>query len=162
MKAAQHPRAISFQNIISDFGLSHQVLEFEESTHSAQDAADAIGCKLGQIVKSIVFKGTQSGNPIVVLTCGDNLVDIEKIRKIANEDLEKANAEFVRESTGYSIGGVPPFGHTSAFHIYFDEDFMKYELLWAAAGTPNAVFPISPLELKQITKAEEANIRIED
>lgn len=161
MKAASHPRAVEFQQVIRDAGLKHEVLEFEQSTRSAQDAADAIGCELGQIVKSLIFKGRKSSRAILVLTSGSNRVNEKKIRALVGEKLGKADADFVREWTGYSIGGVPPFGHSKKAEIYLDEDFFQYELLWAAAGTPNAVFPIKPEELELVSKAKRANVKVD-
>ncbi len=147
LKSSKHPKAIAFQNIIHDLGLNGEVVEFEKSTRSAQEAADAIGCELGQIVKSLIFKGISSGKGILVLTSGKNRVSEKGIRALIGEKLGKADADFVREKSGYSIGGVPPFGHLTDFVVYIDEDFKEYEVIWAAAGLPNAVFPLSVDEL---------------
>ena len=160
MKEASSERARAFQALLDEAGIKGRVVEFEESTRSAQEAADAIGCELGQIVKSLVFKTKKSRAAVLVLTSGVNRVDEKAIRALVGEKLGKADADFVRESTGYSIGGVPPFGHSGPTQVFIDEDLTQYETIWAAAGTPFAVFPLAPDELIQasggnVTKVSE-------
>jgi prolyl-tRNA editing enzyme YbaK/EbsC (Cys-tRNA(Pro) deacylase) len=117
-------------------------VEFPAGTRTAADAAAAIGCDVGQIVKSLVFRAGEGGPPVLVLCAGRNTVDAERL------ELVKANAEFVREATGYSIGGVPPWGWaTPPARTVIDRDLLGYEEIWAAAGTPNRVFPLSPSDL---------------
>lgn len=162
MQDAKHPKAIEFQEKLKLLGFDGQVLEFEQSTRSAQEAAEAIGCELGQIVKSLIFRARQSGEGILVLTSGKNRVSEARIRDLIGEKLSKADADFVREQTGYSIGAVPPFGHISKLDVYIDEDFWAYKTIWAAAGTPNTVFPLTPDELLnasggRLTKVREEN-----
>jgi Cys-tRNA(Pro) deacylase len=148
MKPATNPTALRFQELLRELGIESPVVEFEETTRTAQDAAAAIGCELGQIVKSLVFRA-KSGVPVLVLASGSNRVDEKRIRELIGEKLGKADADFVRQHTGYAIGGVPPFGHQSPFPVYVDEDFLRYKSIWAAAGTPNAVFQLNPDELVQ-------------
>ena len=140
-------------------GLSGQIVEFEETTRTAADAAAAIGCTLGQIVKSIIFRAHPSGQAVLVLTSGSNRVDEKIVEAIVGEKLGKADADFVRAATGYAIGGVPPFGYQHLAHTYLDEDLLQYKEIWAAAGTPNAVFPLTPAELLQHTKALVIRVR---
>ncbi len=143
MREPQNPTAIKYQQLLTEMGIQTQVVEFEQATRTAQDAADAIGCQVGQIVKSLIFR-TKSGQGLLVLTSGSNRVDEKRVRELVGEKLGKADADFVRTATGYAIGGVPPFGHASQMLTYIDEDLLQYETIWAAAGTPNAVFSLTP------------------
>ncbi|HEX9596500.1 MAG TPA: YbaK/EbsC family protein [Anaerolineales bacterium] len=149
MKPPSNPTAIAFQQLLTKLGLSGQVVEFSETTRTAADAAIAIGCDVGQIVKSLVFKTTDSHQAVVVYTSGAHRVDEARIEAVVGEKLGKADAEFVRAVTGYAIGGVPPFGYPPVQHTYVDESLLAYETIWAAGGTPNAVFALKPAELVQ-------------
>jgi prolyl-tRNA editing enzyme YbaK/EbsC (Cys-tRNA(Pro) deacylase) len=113
--------------------------EFPEGTRTAADAAAAIGCEVGAICKSLVFRVGDA--PLLIVASGSNRVDEARF------DAEKADAAFVREQTGFAIGGVPPYGHARAIETVVDEDLLAYETVWAAAGTPSSVFPIAPAEL---------------
>jgi len=115
--------------------------EFPEGTRTAQDAAAAIGCEVGQIVKSLVF--VRDDEPVLVLCSGANTVDAQRL------GLHKADADLVRRATGFSIGGVPPYGHPAPLETLIDEDLMGYDEIWAAAGTPRSVFPLTPAELAE-------------
>jgi prolyl-tRNA editing enzyme YbaK/EbsC (Cys-tRNA(Pro) deacylase) len=139
------------QDALTSLGYSMQVVELPASTRTAIEAAQAVGCEVGQIVKSLIFKGRESGRPLLILASGSNRVDMEKAAAIIGEALEKADADFVRQSTGFAIGGVPPVGHTEALDTLIDIDLLQYEQVWAAAGTPNAVFCLSPLDLERVT-----------
>lgn len=147
------------QNTLKALGLTCPVVELPTSTRSAQDAARSIGCQLGQIVKSLVFKGTNSHKPILVLASGANRVNDKTISERIAEPIEKADADFVREKTGYAIGGVPPLGHVEPLPTFIDEDLMRYEEIWAAAGTPHAVFKLTPSDLKKITTGQVISIK---
>lgn len=147
MRKATNPTAIHFQETLTKLGLNSEVVEFAESTRSAAEAAAAIGCDLAQIVKSLVFKTRKNGRAILVLTSGVNRVDEALMRDIVSEKLGKADADFVRQSTGFAIGGVPPFGHTQDLPIFIDKDLFRHSSIWAAAGTANAVFRLTPDEL---------------
>lgn len=135
------------QQALAALGLPYQVVELPQSTRSAAEAARAVGCEVGQIAKSLVFRGKHSGQPVLVIASGQNRVDEEKLASYISEPVEKADADFVRRETGFSIGGVPPVGHAKPLVTFIDEDLSKYDEIWAAAGTPNAVFKLSPRDL---------------
>lgn len=145
------PTAQKFQNLLNELGYTYTVVEHTESTRTAQEAADRAGCELGQIVKSLIFCGKTSGKPILVLTSGPNRVNEKQISEYAGEPIGKADADFVRTVTGYAIGGVPPLGHVEKMETYLDEDFLKYATIWAAAGTPNAIFELKTNDLQRMT-----------
>jgi Cys-tRNA(Pro) deacylase len=143
-------------------GLSIDVITFEYSTRTAEDAAAAIGCEVGQIVKSLVF--TVSGAPVVALVSGANQLDTRKLAAlfgVGRKQVERADAATVRTATGFAIGGVPPFGHATAPDVFIDDDLMRYEVIWAAAGTPNSVFAITPADLARATGGKVADLRLE-
>lgn len=139
------------QRALNAFGLDFRVQELPRSTRSASDASIAVGCTIGQIAKSLVFRFKPSGEPLLVITSGANRVNITLLGDLLEEAIEIADAEFVRESTGFAIGGVPPIGHIAPMRTILDQDFMQYDEIWAAAGTPHAVFRLTPAELIQIT-----------
>src|SRR5512147_704397 len=120
------PSAQKVQDQIKSLGFDYTVIEHTESTRTAQEAAERAGCELGQIVKSLIFKGKESGKPIIVLTSGANRVDEKRVREYAGEGIGKADADFVRAVTGFVIGGVPPVGHVQKIETYLDEDFLQY------------------------------------
>jgi len=137
------------QNYLDQFGLNLNVREFPDSTRTAQEAADAVGCELGQIVKSLVFRSGE--NPLLFLVSGKNQLNVKQVSRELGIPIEKADAQFVRDATGYAIGGVPPVAHANPMHVYIDQDLMGYQEVWAAAGTPHAVFRISSSDLPRIT-----------
>ncbi len=139
------------QEALEAKGVTLQVMELPGSTRTAQEAAHAAGCEIGQIVKSLVFQADTSGDAVLVLTSGSNRVDESRVSEELGEPLGLADADFVRETTGFSIGGVPPVGHRSSISTFIDEDLMEYEFIWAAAGTPRAIFKLTPDELVRIT-----------
>lgn len=139
----------------TDFGVT--VKTFPEGTRTAVEAARAVGCELGQIVKSLVF--VAGGSPVVALVSGANRVDESKLSAVAGSPLRKADAEMARTATGYSIGGVPPFGHATAVPVYMDRDLMGYGAVWAAAGRPDSVFEIEPERLRQLSNAVVIDIK---
>jgi prolyl-tRNA editing enzyme YbaK/EbsC (Cys-tRNA(Pro) deacylase) len=145
------------QDLLAARGLPHQVVEFEKTTRSAADAAAAIGCTVAQIAKSIVFKAA-SGAPVVVIASGPNRIDEAKVAAALGEAIGKADADFVRASTGFAIGGVPPLGHAQAPRTLIDRDLLALPTIWAAAGTPNAVFQLTPAELVGMTGGEPVDI----
>lgn len=148
------PGARKVQDALSALGFSLQVVELPASTRTAVEAAQAVGCGVGQIVKSLVFKGEHSSRPILILVSGANRVDVEKAALSTGEPLGKADADFVRQHTGFVIGGVPPIGHAEELDTYIDEDLLQYDLIWAAAGTPNAVFSLRPADLPAMTRGK--------
>ena len=153
------PSAQKIQAILQRLGSNSVVIEFSESTRTAQEAADRVGCKLGQIVKSMIFKGQISGKGILVLTSGSNRVDEKKISGYVLEAIGRADPDFVRSKTGFAIGGVPPVGHAQPLETFIDEDLMQYPTIWAAAGTPNAVFELPSTDLARFTDGKIVRVR---
>lgn len=139
------------QDALQAIGLSLQVVELSDFTRTAVEAAQAIGCQVGQIVKSLVFKAKRSERPILVIASGSNRVNEKIIEAQISEPLGKADADFVRQRTGFVIGGVPPLGHSEALETFIDEDLFQYEEVWAAAGTPHAVFRLYSVDLPRMT-----------
>jgi len=133
------------------------VKEFPEGTRTAVDAARAVGCELGQIVKSLVF--VAGGRPVVALVSGANRLDERRFANVAGEPVLKADAETVRTATGYAIGGVPPFGHATEIPVFMDRDLLRYEVVWGAAGRPDSVFEISPERLRELSSATVADLK---
>ena len=142
------------QKALRDNGLSPTIVHFSESTRTAQEAANAIGCTVPQIVKSLIFVTTISRAPILVLTSGSNRVNEKRIAEYVGEPIERASADLVREATGFAIGGVAPIGHRMALRTFIDADLLNFSELWAAAGTPHTVFSITPQDLERITGGE--------
>ncbi|MFO1257536.1 MAG: YbaK/EbsC family protein [Gammaproteobacteria bacterium] len=142
------------KSAVSVLGLECKVLELPNSTRSALDAASAIGCNMAQIVKSLIFRTKRTEKPILLLVSGPNQVDIKTIEDCVGESITKADADFVREVTGFAIGGIPPVGHKNAIDfIYIDQDLLELDEVWAAAGTSNAVFCIKSQDLFMATSA---------
>lgn len=139
------------QQAILERGYQCDVLELPGSTRTAQEAADAVGCNLRQIVKSLVFVTTQSKEPILVLVSGANRVNENHLAELIGQTVVMASSTFVREQTGYAIGGVPPLGHAHALRTFIDSDLIEQQLLWAAAGTPHALFQVTPADLVAMT-----------
>ena len=151
--------AQKIQDLLNSLGYRYTVVEHVESTRTAQEAADRAGCQLGQIVKSLIFRGKTSDKPILVLTSGANRVDEKRISEYAGESIGRADAEFVRTVTGFAIGGVPPIGHNEKMETYLDEDFQQYSLVWAAAGTPNAIFELKTEDLQKMTGGKVVKVK---
>ncbi|MBL8046174.1 MAG: YbaK/EbsC family protein [Anaerolineales bacterium] len=141
-------------------GFSFNVLELEQSTRTSQEAAAAAGCELGQIVKSIIFRSKESDRVVLVLTSGSNRVNEKAVAALLGEALGKADAEFVRARTGFVIGGVAPVGHLESPVTFIDEDLLQYVEVWAAAGTPNAIFKLSPQDLPALTGGQVAAVKV--
>lgn len=158
MTAELSPSAKKVQAALTAFGLDLEVREFDASTRTAADAAKAIGCTVDQIAKSILFRAASSGRPVLVIASGVNRVDEKKVAALLGEKLGRADAEFVRTQTGFAIGGVPPVGHAVTPETFVDQDLMAFAEIWAAAGTPNAVFRLTPRDLARITGGRVAPI----
>jgi Cys-tRNA(Pro) deacylase len=142
-------------------GLQITIKEFEATTRTAQDAANAIGCTVAQIVKSLLF--IVDGQPVMTLVSGVNQLDEKKLaqlRNVGKKKVKRSDAETAREITGFAIGGVPPFGHPNGLPTYIDQDLLNFEIIWAAAGTPNAVFPVIPTDLVRATNGEVADLKV--
>ncbi len=152
-------RIAHFQSILQQYGISAEIKVFSTATRTAHQAATAVGCEVGQIVKSLVFQGTVTQRPVLVLTSGANRVDERRLSEQIQEPITKADADFVRDLTGYTIGGVPPFGHLQPLLTFIDVDLFQYQFIWAAAGTPNTVFPLSCTQLQDATKAQVIQVR---
>jgi prolyl-tRNA editing enzyme YbaK/EbsC (Cys-tRNA(Pro) deacylase) len=147
------------QDLLNQYNLAFKVIEFQESTRSSQEAAHAIGCEVGQIAKTLIFKGKNSSKPICVIASGKNRVDEKKIAEYVGEGIEKPDADFVLRHTQFSIGGIPPIGYEFELKPLIDEGLMAYAEIWAAAGTPNTVFRLSPQDLLTITKGQVVAVR---
>ena len=147
------------QAALKRFGVSCQVVEMPQSTRTADDAARAVGCQVGQIVKSLIFRGKKSGLPLMVATSGANRVDEKKIAALICEPISQADPDFVRAKTGFAIGGVPPVGHIQEIRILIDEDLLQYDEIYAAAGTPRALFKLTPADLQRITNGQVVSVK---
>ncbi|EJW19062.1 YbaK/EbsC family protein [Paenibacillus alvei] len=150
--------AQSVQDKLSAMGLPNLVIELPDSTRTAEEAANTIGCELSQIAKSIIFRRKEANLPLLVVASGVNRVNEKRIGHLLNEKLGKADADFVREHTGFVIGGVPPITHKDPIVTIIDEDLMQVEVIWAAAGHPQAVFQLTPMELVEMTNGTVARI----
>ena len=155
MKPATSPSALKVQAVL---GEDFEVLEFETSTRTAAEAAAAIGCTVGQIAKSLIFRAVDSGRPVLAIASGSVRVDEARLSELLGENIGRADAAFVREQTGYAIGGVPPVGHRSQSVILIDETLLTFDTIWAAGGTPNAVFRLKPDDLVRLTGGTVAAI----
>jgi Cys-tRNA(Pro) deacylase len=155
-----HPSTQKVIEAAQTLGLTIEVVEFDQATRTAEAAAEAIGCSVGQIVKSLCFMA--NGEPVMALVSGDNRLDEKKLAALQNvgrKKVKRANADQVRQATGFAIGGVPPFGHTNSMTIYMDEDLLQFDIVWAAAGTPHTVFAIPPEQLRDSTNGTIANLK---
>jgi prolyl-tRNA editing enzyme YbaK/EbsC (Cys-tRNA(Pro) deacylase) len=159
LKPAQHPTALRTAQLLRDAGVDARVVEFEQPTRTSAEAAAAIGCAVAEIAKSIVFRGQHSGLAVVVVASGDNRVSEAKVAAALGEPLARADAGFVRAATGYAIGGVAPIGHAQPVRLLLDRDLQRFATVWAAAGTPFSVFPLTPGELRRLTGADWADVR---
>lgn len=144
------------QNMLHTLGYRGRVVVFDESTRTSADAAAAIGCTVAQIAKSLVFRTKTGNQPVLVIASGSNRVDEKKVATLlaeetGNDKIVRADADFVRAKTGFAIGGIPPVGHDEPPLVAIDEDLLRLERIWAAAGTPNAVFDLSPSDLVALT-----------
>lgn len=158
MEGALSPSAQKVQDALEAKGYSLEVVELPESTRTAVEAAQAIGCQVGQIVKSLVFKTKRTGRPILVIASGTNRVNEEKIGQLLEEPIGIADAGYVRQHTGFVIGGVPPLGHDQPLITFIDQDLLQYDEVWAAAGTPRAVFRLSPEHLEDMTTGQTVEV----
>jgi prolyl-tRNA editing enzyme YbaK/EbsC (Cys-tRNA(Pro) deacylase) len=153
------PSARRVQEALDALGMPGRVIEMDRTTRSASDAAAAVGCSVGQIVKSLVFKAAVSGRAVLALTSGANRVDEARLARALGEPTAKADADFVRRASGFAIGGVPPIGHAEPMVVFVDEDLLAHETIWAAAGTPQAVFRLTPQELRTITNGRVIRVK---
>ena len=147
------------QDALRALGVAGEVVELPASTRSAAEAAQAIGCRVEQIAKSLVFRGLSTNRPVLAIVSGANRVDEERLGELVAEGVAKADADYVRQRTGYAIGGVPPVGHVESLLCLIDEDLFQYDTIWAAAGTPRAVFRLTPVDLHRITGGRVASVK---
>lgn len=155
----QEPKALpasaqKVQDAARALGLDIAVMEMAATTRTAADAAAACNCEIGQIVKSLLFRGADSGKPYMVLVSGTNRLNEKGMAASLGEALERPAAVYVHEVTGYAIGGVPPFGYENLVSMLMDKDLLQYEIVWAAAGTPRSVFSVAPAALADAVSAQ--------
>ncbi|MBS0606185.1 MAG: YbaK/EbsC family protein [Parachlamydiales bacterium] len=151
--------AQTIQELLSQRGIDTKVIEFPASTRTAADAAAAIGCDAAQILKSLIFQTKNTHRPILVLVSGLNRVNEQLIEAAVGEPILKADADFTRKATGFAIGGIPPIGHLQRIETYIDEDLLKLDLLWAAAGTPHSVFSIHSNQIANLTEGTVIQVK---
>ena len=147
-----------FESWLAESGAGVTVRQFPQGTRTAADAARAVGCEIGQIVKSLVF--VAAGRPVVALVSGPNRLDESRLAALAGEPVEKADANTARSATGYAIGGVPPFGHAVDVPVFMDRDLLAYAVVWAAAGRPDSVFEIAPERLRELSNAQVMDLKV--
>ena len=147
------------QDALKALGVASPVVELPASTRSAAEAAQAIGCRVEQIAKSLVFRGLSTNRPVLTMVSGTNRVDEERLGELIAEVVAKADADYVRQRTGFAIGGVPPVGHVESLVCLIDEDLFQYDTIWAAAGTPRAVCRLTPAELQRITGGRVVSVK---
>ena len=140
------------RDYLADNGFDFEVKELPDSTRTAVDAAKAIGCTVDQIAKSLIFKNAETGDPVLIIASGTHQVDLTKVETAIGAGLERADGKFVKKRTGFAIGGVPPVAHKTPLQTVLDESLQQYEQIWAAAGTPNAVFALTPKDLNTLTQ----------
>jgi prolyl-tRNA editing enzyme YbaK/EbsC (Cys-tRNA(Pro) deacylase) len=153
------PSVLRVLEVLRAHGGGHEIVDLGQSARTAADAAAAVGCRVDQIVKSLVFRLRESGRALLVETSGVNRVDEQKVGALVGEALERADADFVRAETGFAIGGVAPIGHTKAIVTLIDEHLMTFDALWAAAGHPNTVFRLTPADLVTMTGGRVVQIK---
>ncbi len=161
MSSSLKASARRVQEALAAQGFAFDVREFPDSTRTSAEAAAAIGCAVGQIAKSLVFRGAESGDAVLIIASGANRVDPAKAEALLGEAIKRADADFVREATGFAIGGVPPLGHDRPLVTVIDEDLLAFEVIWAAAGTPNAVFRLSPKDLGDLIGGRVGDVKEE-
>jgi prolyl-tRNA editing enzyme YbaK/EbsC (Cys-tRNA(Pro) deacylase) len=155
-----HDRAVEFRDrAAAEFGVAVDVHEFREGTKTAADAAEAIGCDVAQIASAIAIQAGE--DLVVVVTSGANRVSMAKVaaeRGVVEADVDMADADDVKETLGWSIGGVPPFCHDSDVAVYLDETLLSHDRVWAAAGTPSCVFPVAPEQIRELAGAKPLDV----
>lgn len=147
--------ALRVQQALAAAGAESKVIELSIPARTSQQAADALGVEVGQIAKSLIFRAVPSGRAVLVIAAGDRRVDEDRIRALLGEAIERATPEFVREYSSFAIGGVAPVGHAKPMTTFIDASLRRFEVVWAAGGTPHCVFPISPGELMRVSGGTE-------
>lgn len=151
--------AAKIQDELNKYGLELKVVTMNASTRTCVEAANTIGCQVGQIVKSMIFRGKTTGKPILIAASGNNRINEKKMKEYLGEAVSRPDADFVQAVTGFAIGGVPPIGHASKLTCFIDEDLFDYQEIWAAAGTPFDVFRLTPDQLATITQGKIINVK---
>ena len=157
--AALSSSAQRVQDAIAARGFDYRVFELEVPVRTAADAAKAVGCEVGQIAKSLIFRGGESGQSVLVITSGMNRVNEARVAAYLGESLLRAEPDFVKRVTGYAIGGIPPLGHAESSATFIDEDLLMFERIWAAAGHPNALFELKPGDLAAMTSGSVTGVK---
>lgn len=158
MTAAQRPLPASAERVqraLAAAGSASRVIELDIAARTSQQAADALGIAVGQIAKSLIFRAARSGRAVLVIAAGDRRVDERRVGELLGEPIERAAPEFVREHAGFAIGGVAPLAHASPMVTYIDASLRRFDVVWAAGGTPHCVFPIAPDELVRVSGGTE-------
>jgi prolyl-tRNA editing enzyme YbaK/EbsC (Cys-tRNA(Pro) deacylase) len=132
-------------------GISFEIRILSDAVRTARLAAEALGCEVGQIANSLIFRNTDNDQAVLIMCAGDRRVDVQKVKAQTGIELGKADAEFVRQQTGFAIGGVPPVAHANPLRCLLDASLQRHDTIWAAAGTPESVFCMTPDELQKIT-----------
>lgn len=145
------PSAARVQEFLRDNGFQYEVLELRESTRTAQEAANSVGCTVSQIAKSLVFKEKTTNTPILIIAAGSNRVNTKKVERATGMKLGRADGNYVKDAVGFAIGGVPPAGHLRPLTTILDPDLKKHETIWAAAGSPQALFEMPSADLERLT-----------
>src|SRR4030042_2238872 len=159
MSNSLSPSVQKVQDALKALGFANELTELQSTPRTSPEAAQTVGCQVGQIAKSIIFRRKQRDQPILVITSGSNRVNEKRIEELISERLGKADADYVRKNTGFAIGGVLPVGHLEKLDIFIDEDLLQYEEIWAAAGSPNAVFKLTPSDLIKMTGGRVVSIK---
>ncbi len=159
MPSVLSPSVQKVQDALKNLGFSIEVVELEATTRTSAEAAQAVGCKVEQIAKSLIFQTKITHRPILVIASGPNRVNEKKMAELISEPIGKADADFVRQHTGFAIGGVPPVGHLEKIEIFIDEDLLQYGEIWAAAGSPHAVFKLTPSDLVKMTGGRVTSVK---
>ena len=157
--APLHPNAARVQAALAAAGVRARVVQFAASTRTAEEAAAAIGTSVAQIAKSLVFVAGRQ--PVLVITSGANRVSTEKLAALLDAPVRRADADTVKAQTGYPVGGVPPVAHTAPLRVLVDQDLLRFDEIWAAAGTPNSVFAVAPADLLRVAGGAVADVREE-
>ncbi len=158
MQAGLPPSAQRVQDALDSQGVPARVVALANSARTAQEAADALHVAVGQIAKSLIFRAEPSGRAVLVVAAGDRRVDQARLGALLGERLDRADPEFVRRHTGFAIGGVAPLGHPAPLVTYVDASLRRFDIVWAAGGTPHCVFPIDPATLIRVAGGVETDI----
>lgn len=151
--------AAKVQAELNKYGLELKVVTMQSSTRTCLEAANTIGCQVGQIVKSMIFRGKTSGTPVLIVASGDNRINEKKMKQYLGEAVSRPDANYVQEVTGFAIGGIPPIGHNNKLKCFIDKDLFQYQEVWAAAGTPFDVFCLTPEQLVTITEGQVIEVK---